>query len=251
MLKTSFYQLSPTVVSPNKKTLIDEVTMFTTKDLQGNSEVLRKISSAKLSQYVANLRIWISSTVLQRLVFEINSTDNAFKSRGFSDIQIGTVGLERLKKTAENQQLVSVHIPMLPLIISFLEMSSNQEYLVQRIKTLSKGSCIGDYRWNSGSPYNELNWDEHLPTDSSVIFHLFCSYLDSQLRPLPQPGGRPFFNRYVIVGDKKTPTETLTEVKNKANCAILCTNLMKPKFNFISDDKIHNCVNVSNFYFFY
>lgn len=168
MLKTSFYQLSPTTVSPNKKTSIDEVTMFTTKDLQGNSEVLRKISSAKLSQYVANLRIWISSTVLQRLVFEINSTDSAFMSRGFSDIQIGTVGLERLKKTAENQQLVSVHIPMLPLIISFLEMSSNQEYLVQRIKSLSKGSCIGDYRWNSGSPYNGLNWDEHLPTDSSV-----------------------------------------------------------------------------------
>lgn len=73
--------------------------------------------------------------------------------------------------------------------------------------------------------------------------------MDSQLRPLPQPGGRPFFNRYVIIGDKKTPTETLGEVKNKANCAILCTNLMKPKFNFISDDKIHNCVNVSFFCF--
>lgn len=70
------------------------------------------------------------------------------------------------------------------------------------------------------------------------------------MRPLPQPGGRPFFNRYVIIGDKKTPTETLAEIKNKANCAILCTNLMKPKFNFISDDKIHNCVNVSLFFLF-
>ena len=76
----------------------------------------------------------MSITILQRLQTEINKTDDAFKSRGFSDMKIGLVGLDRLKKTAENPNLVHLNIPMLPLIVPFLEMSTNQEYLVQRIK---------------------------------------------------------------------------------------------------------------------
>lgn len=69
--------------------------------------------------------------------------------------------------------------------------------------------------------------------------------MDSQLNPLPQPGGRPFYNRYVVQGDKKSFKETIEEVKSKAKCAILCVNPTKPKFNFISDEKIHQCSHVS------
>lgn len=54
--------------------------------------------------------------------------------RGIADMQIGHIGLERLKKTVENQQFVNQYVPMLPLVVPFLEMSTNQEYLVQRIK---------------------------------------------------------------------------------------------------------------------
>lgn len=78
-----------------------------------------------------------------------------------------------------------------------------------------------------------------------IIFHLFCAYMDSQLMPLPQPGGRPFYNRYVVFGDKKAPKETIEEVRFKSKFAVLCTNPAKPKFNFICDDKIHNCNHVS------
>lgn len=70
------------------------------------------------------------------------------------------------------------------------------------------------------------------------------------MRPLPQPGGRPFYNRYIILGDKKTPNETIAEVTNKAKCAILCTNPLKPKFNFISDAKIQNCIHDRNNLFY-
>lgn len=68
--------------------------------------------------------------------------------------------------------------------------------------------------------------------------------MDSQLNPLPPPGGRPFFNRYVVLGDKKSLKETIEEVKSKSKCAILYTNPTKPKFNFISDDKVHHCNHV-------
>ena len=84
-----------------------------------------------------------------------------------------------------------------------------------------------------------------------ILFHLFCSYLDSQLMPLPQPGGRPFYSRYVIIGDdKKNAKETLSAVKNKSGCAILCTNPIKPKFKFISDNIIHNCIHDRNNLFY-
>lgn len=162
------------------------------------------------------------------------------------------------------------------MVIPFLEMSTNQEYLVQRIRELAKGSGINDYRWNSTNSYDS-NWDEHVTTDAAVrttnnrklgpyifmpyfaffqiIFHLFCAYMDSQLMPLPQPGGRPFYNRYVVLAEKKSLKEIIEEVNTKSKCAILCTNPTKPKFNFISDDKIHHCnhvrrnSNISDHYF--
>lgn len=116
--------------------------------------------------------------------------DEIFRQRGLSDIKIGSVGLERLRKMAENQQLVQSYAPMLPLLMPFLDTFNNQEYLVQRIKELAQGSCIGDYRWNSGNAHNGQEWGDHLPTDAAVsladlfyfvkcysyFYTLLCSY---------------------------------------------------------------------------
>jgi hypothetical protein len=109
---------------------------------------------------------------------------------------------------------------------------SNQEYLVNRIKELAKGSCLANYKWDSGS--NET--DEHTPVDSAILFHLFCVYFDSQLYRSPDYG-RPFYDRCVMqIDNKKTSKEILgsVKIKNKAKCAILVNNPLKPKFNFIS-----------------
>ncbi|TMW52904.1 hypothetical protein DOY81_002020 [Sarcophaga bullata] len=250
MLKTSLYQLSPqpAPATQNKQSANEEGGL---NIIDSNSEVIKRISSERLAQYVGNLRTWISFTILQRLTKEIGNIDETFKQRGFHDMQIGGIGLERLKKTVESQQFVLLYMPMLPMIVPFLEMSSNQEYLVQRIKDLAKGSCIADYRWNSGAEYHGLKWDEHLPTDSAILFHLFCVYLDTQLMPLPQGGGRPFYSRYVIIGEeKRSAKDTVALVQNKARCAILCTNPLKPKFNFISDGEIHNCAYDRNNLFY-
>ncbi|CAD7003566.1 unnamed protein product [Ceratitis capitata] len=250
MLKTSIYQLAPmtTPSTPSKQSATEDGGL---KFMDHNSEIIRRISSEKLSQYVANLRRWMSATILERLSKEIKNIDESFKNRGFADMRMGGISLERLKKTVENQQFVNQYMPMLPLILPFLEMSSNQEYLVQRIKDLAEGSCIADYRWNSGAAYHGLKWDEHLPTDAAILFHIFCVYMDSQLMPLPQGGGRPFFSRYVIMGkEKRSAKETMALVQNKAHCAILCTNPQKPRFNFISDKEIHTCAYDRNNLFY-
>ncbi|XP_005178797.1 transmembrane protein 209 [Musca domestica] len=250
LLRTSLYQLapSPAPATQSKQTSKEEGGL---NIIDSNSEVIKRISSEKLAQYVGNMRTWISFTILQRLTKEMEHIDASFKQRGVHDMQIGSIGLERLKKTVENQQFVTQYMPILPMVVPFLEMSSNQEYLVQRIKDLARGSCIADYRWNSGSEYHGLKWDEHLPTDSAILFHLFCVYLDSQLMPLPQGGGRPFYSRYVITGEeKRSAKDTVALVQNKARCAILCSNPLKPKFNFISDGQIHNCAYDRNNLFY-
>nr|NP_648968.2 uncharacterized protein Dmel_CG6479, isoform A [Drosophila melanogaster]AAF49357.1 uncharacterized protein Dmel_CG6479, isoform A [Drosophila melanogaster]ADA53598.1 FI08815p [Drosophila melanogaster]AOQ09981.1 CG6479-RA [synthetic construct] len=252
MLKTTIYQLSPppAVSTENAPTSIEEFGGIQFRD--SNSEVIKRISTDKLSQYVANLRFWISTTILQRLVKEINYVDDVFRQRALIDIKIGSVSVERLRKTAENQQFVQTCAPMLPMLLPFLDTFSNQEYLVQRIKELAQGSCIADYRWYSGKTHNGQQRDEHLPTDAAIIFHLFCVYLDSQLMPLPQGGGRPFHSRYVLIRDEKSSTkDVVNAVHNKAHCAILSTgNPLNPKFNFISDKELHNCVYDRNNLFY-
>lgn len=70
--------------------------------------------------------------------------------------------------------------------------------------------------------------------------------MDNQLLPLPQSGGRSFYNRYVVVSDKNMTQDMIIEAqnKNKSKCAILCSDPMRPKLNFISDNKVHKCRQV-------
>jgi len=67
------------------------------------------------------------------LVKEIESVDHALYNQGFIDVSIGNVGLERLKKTAQSLHVAQT-IPSLLYIIPYFEISSNQEYIVQRIR---------------------------------------------------------------------------------------------------------------------
>ncbi|CRK97922.1 CLUMA_CG011297, isoform A [Clunio marinus] len=233
-LKTSFYQLSPHNTKQNSR---DET--FSSKDKENNSEIIRKMCANKLSNYVANLKMWISKTVLEPLLLAIDETDKAFTQRGFTDMKIGNVGLERLKKMASTNQHLVQHIPMLPKIIPFLELTTNQEFLVQRIRELTKGSCMKNYKFNTVS-FNQSEQADHIPSDAGIVFHLFCTYLDTQLHPVPDVP-RAFYSRYVVIGDvKKANVENIVKemTKNKAKCGILCSNTITPKFNFISD-KIH------------
>lgn len=178
LLKTSKYQMSPTTINVNKQAnpIIDELSgFFVSNPANRNSDNIlenSRVSSAKLSHCVTNLKRWISGTVVDRVAQEMTSIDNAFKSKGFGDMQIGHVGLDRLKKTAENK-LVTSNIPTLPLLIPFLEMAPNQEYLVNRIKELSKGSCLAEFKHAGISSGASVPWDEHLPTDAAVMRNLF------------------------------------------------------------------------------
>lgn len=165
-------------------------------------------------------------------------------------MKIGSVGLERLKKLSSTNQHLIQNIPMLPKLLPFLELTTNQEYMVQRIRELAKGSCMKNYKFTSGS-LGQPEQADHIPSDAGIIFHLFCTYLDSQLHPLPDIP-RAFYSRYIVLGDvKKLSVENiLKEVgKNKAKCGILCSNPITPKFNFVSD-KVHTASHDRNNLFY-
>lgn len=155
-------------------------------------------------------------------------------------MKIGNVGLERVKKISSTNQHLIQNIPMLPKVIPYLELTSNQEYLVKRIRDLAKGSCMKNYKFKSVSFNQPDQNNDQLPSDAGIIFHVFCTYLDSQLHPLPDTP-RAFYSRYAILGEvKKSSVENIVKEvgKNKAKCGILCSNPITPKFNFVSD-KVH------------
>jgi hypothetical protein len=243
-LKNLTYQLSP-----HSKQARDET--FSKKD-EENAEIIRQMSANKLSNYVANMKMWIHKTILDSLVAAIDETDKAFEQRGFTDMKFGICGIERLKKIATTNQCLIQSIPKLPKLIPFLELTTNQEFLVQRLRELAKGSCLSNYKFSTGS-FDTISsqHNDHTPNDAGILFHIFCTYLDSQLQPVPDVP-RPFFSRYVIIGDsKKLSVEYFVKeaAKNKAKCAILCSNQFTPKFNFISD-KIHGSSHDRNNLFY-
>lgn len=158
-----------------------------------------------LTEWNSNLRRWISETILERLVREIDAMDQGFQRLGLADIKIGAVGLERLKKTVQMAQ-VAQNMPTLPSLVRFLEFSSNQEYLVARLKELAKGGCMSEFRWNSGGKFHGKDWDEHLPTDAALVMYLVATYLDNQLPLLPHNHeGQPFTSEYLVRFPNKVP----------------------------------------------
>nr|CAD7589196.1 unnamed protein product [Timema genevievae] len=166
-----------------------------------------KVDASVLTQWNANLRMWLSRTILERLVLEMDQVDEAFQRYGLSDVRVGGVGLERLKKTSRTIQAIH-NIPVLVRIIPFLELTSNQEYLINRIRELAKGGCISEFRWNGGGNFHGKPWEDHLPTDSDVVMHLLATYLDTQLPPVPQnPDSRPFTSQYLVKAPDNPPKD--------------------------------------------
>jgi hypothetical protein len=108
-----------------------------------------KISKTELELWTDNLREWIAATIVKQLVAEIDNINKTLTGIGSRDIQIGSqlhnysvfmtfminlcsgVGLSSLRYVAT---MKSYQVPSLAVTIPYLEVSTNQEYLVQRIK---------------------------------------------------------------------------------------------------------------------
>lgn len=206
LLRRCAYQLAP-IVDKSKSTSPGTEEGNSPRGLFGAPDVWRKyrIDPNKANEWTANLRLWISKTVVERVATEIDNVCLALVRHGLSDSQPGCVGLDRLRKLAQAPFLITA-IPTLPTLVPFLELTNNQEYLIKRIKVLATGGSMSEFKWNGGGLHNGKEWDTSLPTDSAIVMHLVSTYMDTQLEaPLDQPDARPFTSRYMARSGMSLP----------------------------------------------
>ena len=84
----------------------------------------------------------------------------------------------------------------------FLSIDFNcREYMVDRIRQLAQGSCMSQFKWNSGGSRKDKTWNnQNFPSDSYLVMHLFCRFMDEHV-----PGSTygsdfryPFSSKYFV-----------------------------------------------------
>ncbi|KFV99718.1 Transmembrane protein 209, partial [Fulmarus glacialis] len=185
-----------------------------------------------MDSWTAKFRNWINETILVPLVQEIESVSTQLRRMGCPELQIGEASISSLKQAA----LVKAPlIPTLNAIVQYLDLTPNQEYLVERIKELSQGGCMSSFRWNRGGDFKGRKWDTDLPTDSSIIMHVFCTYLDSRLPPHPKyPDGKTFTSQHFI----QTPDKP--DTSNENVFCIYQSSINAPHYELIYQRHVYN-----------
>ncbi|XP_036615257.1 transmembrane protein 209 [Trichosurus vulpecula] len=185
-----------------------------------------------MDSWTAKFRNWINETILVPLVQEIDSVSTQMRRMGCPELQIGEASITSLKQAA----LVKAPlIPTLNTIVQYLDLTPNQEYLFERIKELSQGGCMSSFRWNRGGDFKARKWDTDLPTDSAIIMHVFCTYLDSRLPPHPKyPDGKTFTSQHFV----QTPNKP--DITNENVFCIYQSNINPPHYELIYQRHVYS-----------
>ncbi|XP_060886209.1 transmembrane protein 209 [Labrus mixtus] len=166
---------------------------------QAAEEVWARITTSRpvvdrIDSWTAKLRNWISDTILVSLVKEIDSVNSQLRRMGCPELQIGEASISSLKQAAI---MKASSIPTMNSIVQYLDITPNQEYLVDRVKELAHSGCMSSFRWNGGGDVKNRKWDTDLPTDCAILMHVLCTYLDSRLPPHPKyPDGKTFTSQH-------------------------------------------------------
>ncbi|GIY48888.1 transmembrane protein 209 [Caerostris darwini] len=189
-----------------------------------------KITDKMLIVWCERMRKWICQTILVKLVNEMDDINMTLSEIGLPEFQIGNVSLFALHQIAATK---SQHLPTLSSVLPYVDMHSNQEYLVRRLKDLAHGGCMGDFKWNSGGNYEDKQWCDDLPTDCALIMHILCCYLDAHLPPDPHfPEGKPFSSKYF----KKVPEKVIL---SKDSTYIYQSSLNPPHFKVVINEELY------------
>ncbi|KZS17438.1 transmembrane protein 209 isoform X2 [Daphnia magna] len=217
LLKKYSYQLSFTVPTTGASGVDENTSTKSPAKIKGR-DVWQQlgISDSQLLEFNEKFRLWLSSTVLQSLVSEINRINESLTAHGLADARIGESSLEKLRKTSQLAP-VSANIPSLVEVLPYLEVTSHQDYLFRCLNRLATGGCLGNFRWDGGTKRKDL--DDSTPTDSAVIMHCLATYLDSQLPAFTdRPDRRPFTGQYLVkCPEKPQPTSNPQIVEVQLN----------------------------------
>ncbi|XP_076152876.1 transmembrane protein 209 isoform X2 [Alosa pseudoharengus] len=204
---------------------------------QAAEEVWARITTSRLvvdsiDTWTAKLRNWINDTILVPLVKEIDSINSQLRRMGCPELQVGETSISSLKQAAVTKASA---IPTLNAIVQYLDVSPNQEYLVERIRELAHSGCMSSFRWNGGGDVKNRKWDTDLPTDSVVLMHVLCTYLDSRLPPHPKyPDGKTFTSQHF----SQTPDKP--DVTNENLFCIHHSSINPPHYQLIYQGHVYS-----------
>ncbi|XP_057297066.1 transmembrane protein 209-like [Hydractinia symbiolongicarpus] len=196
-----------------------------------NDEVLRKLGLERsdVDIWIENFRKWIAQTVLEPLVKEIDDINKRLTSMGSPDLHLGVISHSSLQSL---QTTKGQHLPSLQSVVPYLDVTTNQEYLVSRIKELATGGCLRLYRWDEGGSYKNKPWNPDLPTDAQIVFNLFCTYMDTHLPSNPRYAeGKSFTGLHYL----KTPAKPGDK---KSSLVLYQSRTQKPYFKVLVEDEI-------------
>ncbi|XP_052226126.1 transmembrane protein 209-like isoform X2 [Dreissena polymorpha] len=227
LLRKSQYQLASRSPQSHKSRTDDTDNM--------GEEVWRPlgVTDDKLFMWIERLRKWLGNTIMVKLAREIDSVNSQLRKIGCEDTEIGEVGVSTLKQLALTK---GPYVPTLNILVPYLDFSSNQEYLIKRIKELGGDGCISEYVWNKGGTGGQYGkqWSEHLPTDAQLVMHMFCTYMDSRLPPdLKYPDGKTFTSQHVVVTPDKPDL-------GKDNLLLYQSSISPPHFHVVVKDTIYS-----------
>jgi len=134
------------------------------------------IDPMELVSWNENLRVWLTQTILKPLVSEIDRVNTTLPRLGVGDVTVGSVPVDRLRKVQTLPQ-VTTNLTSLSALIPYLEVSSDQSYLVARLRELASTGAMSKYRWSAGGE----NWSDRLPSDSEIVMHCLATYMDTRL----------------------------------------------------------------------
>uniref|UniRef100_A0A672PBJ0 Transmembrane protein 209 n=1 Tax=Sinocyclocheilus grahami TaxID=75366 RepID=A0A672PBJ0_SINGR len=204
---------------------------------QAAEEVWARITTSRvvtdsIDSWTAKLRNWINDTILVNLVREMDSVNSQLRRMGCPELQIGEASISSLKQAAV-VRASAIHT--LNAIVQYLDVSPNQEYLVERIKELAHSGCMSSFRWNGGGDLKNRKWDTDPPTDSAILMHVLCTYLDSRLPPHPKyPDGKTFTSQHFI----QTPDKP--DVSNENLFCIHQSSTNPPHYQLVYQGHIYS-----------
>ncbi|KAI1721380.1 transmembrane protein [Ditylenchus destructor] len=168
------------------------------------------INEYRLDEYELKLRIWICNTILRPLAQKIDEMNDILsKKYSVLHLKIGSTAPDVLQSALlSKSELCNT---LLPFLLPYLRIHSNQNYVVHRIRELSENIALEKFKWNSGGAetiYDEktgvtrkINWNEQLPTDSEFVWYCFSAYFDYQMSArslLTSDMLRPFSSKYFL-----------------------------------------------------
>uniref|UniRef100_A0A8C1A8M3 Transmembrane protein 209 n=1 Tax=Cyprinus carpio carpio TaxID=630221 RepID=A0A8C1A8M3_CYPCA len=104
-----------------------------------------------------------------------------------------------------------------------------------QIGELAHSGCMSSFRWNGGGDLKNRKWDTDLPTDSAILMHVLCTYLDSRLPPHPKyPDGKTFTSQHFI----QTPDKP--DVSNENLFCIHQSSTNPPHYQLVYQGHIYS-----------